>query len=70
MLGENQAGLRWIETIPKRGYRFIGTMDAALVPVTFEEHTQDRVVIEETSGSERFWGQWGAAAVALLGWLD
>ena len=28
MLGENQAGLPWIETIPKRGYRFIGTMDA------------------------------------------
>jgi len=33
MLGENQAGLPWIETIPKRGYRFIGTMDAAPVPV-------------------------------------
>jgi DNA-binding winged helix-turn-helix (wHTH) protein/TolB-like protein len=66
MLGENQAGLPWIETIPKRGYRFIGTMDAAPVPVTFEEHTQHRVVIEETSGSERSWGHWGAAAVALL----
>jgi DNA-binding winged helix-turn-helix (wHTH) protein/TolB-like protein len=66
MLGETQAGLPWIETIPKRGYRFIGPIDSSPAPVIFEEHTQQRVIIEETLSPERPWWQWWAAGVALL----
>src|ERR1051326_1544521 len=66
MLGEKEAGLPWIETVPKRGYRFTGTMESAHAPATFVEHTRERVVIEESSSSERSWWRGRPAALVLL----
>jgi TolB-like protein/DNA-binding winged helix-turn-helix (wHTH) protein/Tfp pilus assembly protein PilF len=50
-LGEAPDGSSYVETVPKRGYRFIGPVqsdDANLVTLTAEERTSERILIEET----------------------
>ena len=70
-LGENTDGAPYIETVPKRGYRFVGPAEAvnpSAVAITAEERTSERIVIEEmetfdTSPQQFPW----KAVFALLG---
>lgn len=51
-LGEAAAGLKFIETVPKRGYRFVADVrelaDEETELILVRERTRSRVVIEET----------------------
>jgi DNA-binding winged helix-turn-helix (wHTH) protein len=51
-LGANDQGVAYIETVPKRGYRFIGPVEreqSSEFPVIgFENHAREQIVIEET----------------------
>jgi DNA-binding winged helix-turn-helix (wHTH) protein/TolB-like protein/Flp pilus assembly protein TadD len=49
-LGQNQNGGKYIETLPRRGYRFVGTVTGALdhgVDLVLEERTKASMVIED-----------------------
>jgi len=52
-LGEGRSGQKYIETLPRRGYRFVATVteagheQAAEQQLSIEEHTRAHVVIEE-----------------------
>jgi TolB-like protein/DNA-binding winged helix-turn-helix (wHTH) protein/Tfp pilus assembly protein PilF len=49
-LGETPDGASYVETVPKRGYRFIGPVQrdhSNLVTLTAEERTSEHIVIEE-----------------------
>ncbi len=51
MLGETPQGASYVETVPKRGYRFIGPVQReapSVVTLTAEQCTSEHVVIEET----------------------
>jgi DNA-binding winged helix-turn-helix (wHTH) protein/TolB-like protein len=57
-LGENKEGASYVETVPKRGYRFIGHVQQVSPDlVTFEERTTERIVIEESETGDRT-GTW------------
>lgn len=50
VLGEGQNGGRYIETVPKRGYRFVATVKkdwSEGAELIVEEHTRTRVITEE-----------------------
>ncbi|MFN2532922.1 MAG: winged helix-turn-helix domain-containing protein [Pyrinomonadaceae bacterium] len=56
-LGEGENGVRYIETVPKRGYRFVAEVREVLAEspdLILREHTRSRIVIEEqeTNGEE------------------
>jgi DNA-binding winged helix-turn-helix (wHTH) protein/tetratricopeptide (TPR) repeat protein len=69
-LGENEQGQPFIETIPKRGYRFVGRIDrerpAATHVINYEEHSLERIVIEEQRSDPGFKKQWLAALVGVV----
>jgi DNA-binding winged helix-turn-helix (wHTH) protein len=49
-LGEGTAGPKFIETIPKRGYRFVAPVSETVdeePALIVEQHTRSRIVIEE-----------------------
>jgi len=55
VLGDGVGGNRYIETVPKRGYRFVANVKQLISDETLliEEHTQSKIVVEEeTDGSE------------------
>src|SRR5688572_21769830 len=51
-LGTNEHGVAYIETIPERGYRFVGRVERDKRPesplVEYDDHARERIVIEET----------------------
>ena len=50
-LGETKAGVSYVETVPKRGYRFMGRVqreDPNTIAFTTEERTAKHIIIEET----------------------
>jgi DNA-binding winged helix-turn-helix (wHTH) protein len=51
-LGENSEGAAYIETVPKRGYRFVGLVERAAgdngSAIEVEEGTREHIIIEET----------------------
>lgn len=50
-LGETPDGESYVETVPKRGYRFVGAVQrnhSNAVTLTAEERTSEHIVIEET----------------------
>jgi pimeloyl-ACP methyl ester carboxylesterase/DNA-binding winged helix-turn-helix (wHTH) protein/class 3 adenylate cyclase len=49
ILGERADGLRYIETVPKRGYRFVAQVKeiGERTDVIVREHTRARIIIEE-----------------------
>lgn len=54
-LGEGENGLRYIETVPKRGYRFIATVNELLDAqdeVVVERHSFTRIISEEAEDKE------------------
>lgn len=55
-LGEAAAGLKFIETVPKRGYRFVADVrelaDDETELIVVREQTRSRVVIEETDDAQ------------------
>ncbi len=61
-LGEASDGLRFIETVPRRGYRFIADVREVVngrSEVVVEEHSRSRVIIEEdeaANGASRLIG--------------
>ena len=54
LLGESAGGSSYVETVPKRGYRFVGSVDPKPLNLitTTEEHTSEHIVIEEGDGAE------------------
>ena len=55
VLGEGVEGNRYIETVPKRGYRFVANVKQLINDETLliEEHTESNIVVEEEiNGSE------------------
>jgi TolB-like protein/DNA-binding winged helix-turn-helix (wHTH) protein/Tfp pilus assembly protein PilF len=72
-LGETADGASYVETVPKRGYRFIGAGQrdpANVVTLTAEERTSEHILIEETDtpdpSSRRIGRRTAAVALALL----
>jgi hypothetical protein len=70
-LGENSAGTPYIETVPKRGYRFIGAVERAnsmAVSITAEERTAEHIVVEETEVADPRprWIQWKLGALCAF----
>ena len=68
-LGHNEHGATYIETVPKRGYRFSGHVEPAPQSVTvldYEDHARERVVIEETYTPPTFKAAWAAVCAVLL----
>ncbi|MGB9180348.1 MAG: transcriptional regulator, partial [Pyrinomonadaceae bacterium] len=54
-LGESEAGLKYIETVPKRGYRFVADVKESWdedVDLVLHERTRASVVIEEEIDDE------------------
>ncbi len=49
-LGEGAGGHRYIETLPRRGYRFVAAVRELPDEVLVQERTRTRVVIEEETG--------------------
>jgi Tol biopolymer transport system component/DNA-binding winged helix-turn-helix (wHTH) protein len=55
VLGENPASHQYIETVPKVGYRFVGSVRRAsnsVSELTFEKHARTRIQIEEESNGD------------------
>jgi DNA-binding winged helix-turn-helix (wHTH) protein/TolB-like protein len=50
-LGKNGEGTAYIETVPKRGYRFVGRVEQSSPPmyasIVYEERTSEQVTLEE-----------------------
>lgn len=56
VLGERHNGEKYIETVPRRGYRFVGKVVSAAdesVDVLLAEHTRAHVIIEEETSDEQ-----------------
>ena len=54
-LGETPDGASYVETVPKRGYRFVGPVErdnSNFVNLTAEERTTEHIVIEEVETPE------------------
>lgn len=68
-LGENENDAPYIETIPRRGYRFVGNVqhraDSNAPVLAYEEHTRERIVIEENERRSRAVLPW-ALGIAVL----
>jgi DNA-binding winged helix-turn-helix (wHTH) protein/tetratricopeptide (TPR) repeat protein len=69
-LGENEQGLPFIETVPKRGYRFVGQVNrdgsGGTRVIAYEEHARERIVIEEDGNVASSRMAWLAVFTALL----
>jgi DNA-binding winged helix-turn-helix (wHTH) protein/tetratricopeptide (TPR) repeat protein len=69
-LGENEQGLPFIETVPKRGYRFVGQVDrerfGGAPVIEYEEHAREQIVIEESRSFPISRMRWPAVFAALL----
>jgi formylglycine-generating enzyme required for sulfatase activity/DNA-binding winged helix-turn-helix (wHTH) protein/dienelactone hydrolase len=55
VLGEGAEGSRYIETVPKRGYRFVANVKQLIKDETLlliEEHTKSNIVFEDIDGSQ------------------
>lgn len=55
VLGEEPQGETYIETMPKRGYRFVANVceiEAELPETILEEHTRDQVIVESRQQQE------------------
>jgi DNA-binding winged helix-turn-helix (wHTH) protein/TolB-like protein len=67
-LGENSDGAEYIETVPKRGYRFIGALQqsspAMHTSIEYEERTTEQVTLEETIAQPRS-HRWLVLTVAI-----
>lgn len=57
-LGENANNLRFVETLPRRGYRFIGPIDSPVIAQTAVPDV-----------APRFWRMFALAVLALVGTL-
>src|SRR4051794_39030258 len=68
-LGLNNRGVAYIETVPKRGYRFVGDVDRlppqAERTYQYQDRTREEIVIEERSGAALSM-RWAAALTLLL----
>jgi DNA-binding winged helix-turn-helix (wHTH) protein/tetratricopeptide (TPR) repeat protein len=67
-LGNDHGDVAFIETVPKRGYRFVGAVErkdaSDQSTVEYEEHARERIVIEDESKTFTTVGLWlGALAV-------
>ncbi|MEW6126297.1 MAG: winged helix-turn-helix domain-containing protein [Acidobacteriota bacterium] len=51
-LGEAPDGMKFIETIPKRGYKFVAPVEEVDDAIIIEKHKLSRVVIEHRSGEQ------------------
>jgi Tol biopolymer transport system component/DNA-binding winged helix-turn-helix (wHTH) protein len=52
-LGETRDGVQYIETVPRRGYRFVAAVDreaGTLTEIIIKERTRSQIVIEQTAG--------------------
>jgi DNA-binding winged helix-turn-helix (wHTH) protein/tetratricopeptide (TPR) repeat protein len=69
-LGENEGGAAYIETVPKRGYRFVGHVERTpLSSGTLYEthhHAREQILIEETHSSTMPKAAWAVACAILL----
>ena len=61
-LGDTASSPRFIETVPKRGYRFVGRLEEPVVVV--EERARTEITIQETSHRRRLLA--GVASVIVL----
>jgi len=55
MLGDSHPNATYIETVPKRGYRFaspVKSSPSSAVILTAEEHTREHIIIEETEAPD------------------
>ncbi len=60
-------GQPYIETIPKRGYRFIGDIkEVSNYRVTYEEGTREQITIEDIDSDTRSFSYWWVAAAAVV----
>jgi TolB-like protein/DNA-binding winged helix-turn-helix (wHTH) protein/Flp pilus assembly protein TadD len=68
-LAENGEGRTYVETIPKRGYRFVAPLEKSPLPVyasiEYEEGTREQVIIEQVQTLRRP-GTWIAVIGAVL----
>lgn len=69
-LGADERGAAYIETVPKRGYRFAGQvervpLDGAML-YGYEDHAREQIVIEETYTPAERKTLWVAAFTVLL----
>jgi DNA-binding winged helix-turn-helix (wHTH) protein/tetratricopeptide (TPR) repeat protein len=69
-LGQNEQGSPYIETVPKRGYRFVGQVEreriGGVAIVEYEDHAREQIVIEETANAPSSRIRWLAAVAVLL----
>jgi TolB-like protein/DNA-binding winged helix-turn-helix (wHTH) protein len=70
-LGENANNPRFIETLPRRGYRFIGSLDSSVIAQTVEPiaHPVEPIahpVETEVAPRRRFWRVFMPAVLALV----
>jgi DNA-binding winged helix-turn-helix (wHTH) protein/TolB-like protein len=71
-LGDNEQGGAYIETVPKRGYRFAGRVEPGpqrAPSIEYEDHVREQIVIEETVVSpagSRLWSRVPIAVVAVF----
>jgi TolB-like protein/DNA-binding winged helix-turn-helix (wHTH) protein len=63
-LGENANNPRFIETLPRRGYRFIGSLDSSVIAQTVEPIAHP--VETEVAPRRRFWRVFMPAVLALV----
>jgi TolB-like protein/DNA-binding winged helix-turn-helix (wHTH) protein len=63
-LGEGVNGARFIETVPRRGYRFAGDVRPIVAPPPVEPEAEP--LIEETVSGSRVRARWAFAAVAIV----
>ncbi len=52
IFSETAAGMKYIETIPKRGYRFAAPVEEVDDALVIEKHQRSRIVIEQNVSSE------------------
>jgi Tol biopolymer transport system component/DNA-binding winged helix-turn-helix (wHTH) protein len=62
-LGDSAAEPRYIETLPRRGYRFIGTLVPDDAPVSAAPHATPPAAPELTTGEGQAPGRWSRRAV-------
>jgi DNA-binding winged helix-turn-helix (wHTH) protein/tetratricopeptide (TPR) repeat protein len=69
-LGANERGAAYIETVPKRGYRFVGQVERTPMSggILYESHhhAREQILIEETYTSAMPKAAWAIACAILL----